>query len=127
VTQSFFKKLRPGDFLLGAALLAGAAWTRGIVSSAPRGSELRITVENTTVFLRPMDQDTDFTVRGPIGETVVKIHGGSARVSEASCPRHVCLHSGAVRKVGEVIVCVPNHLVLEVVGESDRDVDATTR
>jgi len=42
------------------------------------------------------------------------IEGGRAYISEANCPDGVCKAHRAVSKSGEVIVCLPHKLVIEI-------------
>lgn len=52
----------------------------------------------------------------------VKIEGGEVWVEDADCPDLVCLHSGKISKSGDVILCVPAGLRIQVIG-GDNDVD----
>ena len=53
---------------------------------------------------------------------VLLIENGTARMTEASCPDHVCIDMGVIRYTGQSIVCLPNRLVVTVrgvAGEAD--------
>ena len=75
----------------------------------------------------PLDRDGTYEVPGPLGSTVVRVAGGSASVGSSPCPNQICVRMGAIRSPGQALVCVPNHVVVSVVGDEPRSTDAVTR
>lgn len=65
-------------------------------------------------LLYQIDLREDRTVTLPEGAVRVVVHDGSVRVVEADCPKHVCIHTGAIRLPGQVIACVPNKVLIEI-------------
>ena len=47
----------------------------------------------------------------------------SVRVSDSDCPGQDCVHTGAISRAGQSIVCLPAQVVISLVGASS-DVDA---
>ncbi len=64
-------------------------------------------------------------VPGPLGETVVEIEGGVARIVESPCRAKVCMRMGIVSSPGDWVACVPNRVFVKV--EASGAVDAVTR
>lgn len=67
---------------------------------------------------------------GPLGVTVVEIGPSAARIVSSPCRHQICVNSGWMHHAGEVAVCLPNRLILRLVGEgtgSNRDLDAVTQ
>ena len=84
--------------------------------------------------------------RGEIGETVercalsnyeggtyesrgytltVAVENGAVRVSESDCPNQDCVHSGAISRAGQSIVCLPARVAVTLEGAaSDYDLIA---
>ena len=62
----------------------------------------------------PADKDKRFTVSTAHGENEIVVCGGKVFVEEADCPEKVCIKSGAISKPGEVIACLPHHLLIEI-------------
>lgn len=62
------------------------------------------------------------------GHNVLKIHNHGIEMKEADCPDDVCFTFGFVSKPGDSIVCLPNRLLVEIVGDSNQgdELDATT-
>ena len=50
---------------------------------------------------------------------------GSLAVAESDCPGQDCVHSGAISRAGQSIVCLPARIVIELVGAAP-DYDLVT-
>ena len=67
-----------------------------------------------------------FTVEGPGGfSNTILVEPGRIRVSQAGCPDQVCVDQGFVSDGAVPIVCLPNKLIIQIVGGGDR-LDAAT-
>ncbi|UCG38465.1 MAG: NusG domain II-containing protein [bacterium] len=73
----------------------------------------------------PLLEDGRREVPGPLGPAVLVVESGSARLQNAPCPLKICERMGPIRRAGEVIVCLPNRIVVKVPGREV--VDAVTR
>ena len=63
-------------------------------------------------------------IRTEYGYNLIEIGDEKVRVIEADCPDKLDVKQGYISKTGEVIVCLPNRLVIEIKGiENGRDVD----
>ena len=65
-------------------------------------------------------QDQEFTVEGELGTNLVTVRDGKIAVTEADCPDHYCMQRGFCDG-GTAIVCLPNKLVIEFVGQQEVD------
>jgi hypothetical protein len=63
-------------------------------------------------------------VNGPLGESVIEVLDNGVRMVSSSCPLKVCVHAGLIKRPGQMIVCVPNRIVVRITGTSE--VDAVT-
>ena len=70
--------------------------------------------------------DTDETVRikGVLGETVLRIHGSQAWVESSPCENQTCVAAGFISRQGQWTACLPNNVLLMIIGNKDDDVDA---
>ncbi|MFI3141806.1 MAG: NusG domain II-containing protein [Clostridia bacterium] len=50
-------------------------------------------------------------------QNIIEIDGLQVRIIESTCYDHVCENTGYISKAGEVIVCMPNKLLVKIVGE----------
>lgn len=71
------------------------------------------------IFSAPLDASRVVDLKGPLGLTRLEIGNGSARVTASPCPYKVCIGMGKIGREGEIVACVPNRLLLQVVGTGD--------
>lgn len=54
----------------------------------------------------------------------LEIKGGTAEMIWAECPDQVCVHHREISRNGESIICLPNQVVVSVVGGKQPELDA---
>ncbi len=79
-----------------------------------------ITSNGKLVRIVDLKIDQQFTVETDDGYNVVTVQDGRIAVTAASCPDHYCMDRGFCSK-GAQIVCLPNRLVIEFLGEAEID------
>ena len=117
----------PGDIVLVAVVLTMAA---ALMAARPGGGTPRsasLQVGGEVVRRLPLDEAARIEVPGPAGVSAVVVDGGRVRVAAAPCARQICVRRGWLRAVGDVAVCVPNHLVVRVEGEGGPAFDGVSR
>lgn len=130
-------KLKKGDlFVIAFVLLTAAALLADRQLAAVAGGRLlRIELDGRLVKEVSFDAATrkQIAVQMPAGEATVEIDGGRVRILEmprAICPLGLCSSVGWVERSGDSIVCLPNRLVLTVLGgpvdEFRQSLDAIT-
>ncbi len=86
----------------------------------------RITLDGkllSEIDLAAADDSSSFTVTGEAGSNTILVEKGRIRVIEADCPDQVCVNQGWISDSSLPIVCLPNRLVVEIVGgEGELDV-----
>jgi hypothetical protein len=65
-----------------------------------------------------LNQQRDITIRGKLGNAVISISQGKARFAKSPCHTQYCVHQGWLRKAGQVAICLPNQISLELLGET---------
>lgn len=86
-----------------------------------------VTVDGEEYGTYPLDEELTETITLSDGTyNVLEIKDGYASISEASCRDQICVNHFHIHYSGETIVCLPNKLVVEIVGGEDDDVDAAT-
>ena len=83
-------------------------------------SRAQITSDGKLIRVVDLSIDQEFTVNSEDGYNVVIVRDGKIAVTEASCPDHYCMARGFCNK-GAQIVCLPNRLVIEFLGEAEID------
>lgn len=49
----------------------------------------------------------------------LELQPGRIRVAHSDCPSQDCVHTGWIDEAGEQIICLPNKLIISLVGEQD--------
>ena len=57
---------------------------------------------------------------------VLMIKDGRAQMKSADCPDQICVRQKAISKEGESIICLPNKVVVSIVGGEEKELDAVT-
>ena len=105
-------------------LLAGAALLSALAVVLPRRGEAhpvaRITLDGDLIQEIDLEQvgaSFTFTVTGEEGLTnTILVEQGRIRVEAADCPDQICVRQGFISDGTVPIVCLPNQLVIEIVG-----------
>jgi hypothetical protein len=74
----------------------------------------------------PLDAVERVAVSGPLGETVVEIRGGFARIVSSPCVNKTCIAAGTIHFRGQWTACLPNRVMVSISGhdKTDGSVDA---
>ena len=60
-------------------------------------------------------------VPGPLGVTEIEIRDGVVRVARDPGPRQLCVLQGWLSRAGQLAICLPNRVSIEVLGERSHD------
>jgi len=77
-------------------------------------------------YLYPLDRDEDYTFHGEIGDTTVRVLDNTAKIIESPCSNKTCIKIGEISKSGQSSACLPNRILISIVGDHDNEVDAIT-
>jgi hypothetical protein len=107
---------RPGDWLVAAlaAVFCVAtfplAWTGGIAEKAvvKRGGEVFAELD--------LSRNRRIDVPGPLGMTTVVVDRRRVRVAADPGPRQYCVRQGWLERAGEIAICAPNQVSVQVQG-----------
>ncbi|MCL2494074.1 MAG: NusG domain II-containing protein [Oscillospiraceae bacterium] len=58
-----------------------------------------------------------------INEVVIEVDGSRARVTDSPCRDKLCVHAGWLDRPGDVAVCLPQRVIVEIRGTARRQVD----
>ncbi|MBQ7327325.1 MAG: NusG domain II-containing protein [Clostridia bacterium] len=112
------KKLLSDIILIGVLLIVSLSVFLIWYLSGTDGSTAVVTVDGKRVGEYSLAIDGVYYIND--GTNVLAIEDGKAYMKEASCPGYQdCVETGKISRVGETIVCLPNKVVVEIVGEGD--------
>jgi len=64
----------------------------------------------------PLSRDTIIEVNGPLGISKIAIHQRQARIISDPSPRQYCVRQGWLKNAGEISICLPNQVSVELIG-----------
>lgn len=108
--------------LLFLVSLLGVFGVKALQSNETSGQkEVLVKHEGVVVKRIPLTSQTNTSYRFEKGEAynVIEIENGKVHIHEASCRDQICVNHPPIWKNGEVIVCLPNKLVVEVHSETE--------
>lgn len=124
-----FKYFTKGDIVLIIVLVfLSVVSFAGVGTLYNSGKHVVVEVDGRHVLELPLDTDITETVKGPLGETIIVIENGTARIPDSPCPDHYCIRMGPISRVGEIVVCVPNHVFMKITSnDKDESYDGVTQ
>lgn len=68
------------------------------------------------------DYKNEFTIGDKdAGYNTIHIENGEIWIHDASCPDKNCINQGKISNDGEIIVCLPNQLMIKIVDENNKE------
>ncbi|MBN1352496.1 NusG domain II-containing protein [candidate division KSB1 bacterium] len=121
--------LTTGDKILIAGIAAISVFSMLLMSAfSTPGSFVVIDAAGNQHYRYRLAENRTITCEGPVGKSVIQIQDGAVSVQTSDCPQKICVKSGAIQKCGQLIVCVPNKIIIKIEGEDNRrTLDVITR
>jgi len=116
-----FIKLKPGDWVVFALGLGIVIWLfMALWSNEPAG-KVRIRSGDQIYATLSLDQQRTLEVPGALGISRIVIYNGQVRFEQSPCRNQYCVHQGWLHKAGQVAICLPNRVSLELLGTKSYD------
>ncbi len=84
--------------------------------SAP-ANKVQIRLADKIIGTYSLNQQRDIHVHGALGDSLIRIHQGQARFVRSPCQNQYCVHQHWLKRAGQVAICLPNQVSLELMGE----------
>ena len=110
--------LRPGDWLVIAAGAALVAFTFPFLRQGGFAERAIIRQDGRIFAEIDLGSRREIAVPGPLGATLVAIEPGRARVVADPGPRQYCVRQGWLARPGEIAICAPNHVSVQIAGRT---------
>jgi len=91
-----------------------------------QGRIVSISVDGREAYQLSLGVNREVIVQGPLGETCIRIENGNVYVSRAPCPQKICMKMGKISRSGEVIICIPNKILVRVENGEKPKLDGIT-
>lgn len=109
------KIINKADVILLAVLLLAAGPAYLILNWLKiDGYKVEIRVEGELVKELSLSEDTSYVCKTSHGSNTIIIKEGAAYVTDADCPDKICEDYKPISEIGDVIICLPHKLVVEV-------------
>lgn len=122
------KSVKIGIAALAVVVVASAAAL--LLAPKEKGAIARVTQDGEVLYeiqLNEVPGPQTYHVNGENGAyNTVLVQQGHVRMLEASCPDQVCVNQGWISDSTLPIVCLPNKVMIEIVGEEGQ-LDAVTK
>ena len=108
--------IKPGDYL---TLLVGGlctAWITVLVWSGGPADKALIRSGGKVFLEVPLSRDQQIEVPGPLGTSIITIEKRKARITSDPSPRQYCVRQGWLQQAGEIAICLPNEVSVELTG-----------
>lgn len=126
--SSIFKIITLGDkILVGFIITLGVLSLVALNHLRQPGDQVIIEVNGQIVQQLDLKASQEITATGSIGKTTIKIDQGEAQVIHSDCPEKICIKTGKITRTGEIIVCVPNKVVVKIAGKANNQFDVITQ
>lgn len=123
-------QLKKGDYLILLVVLIVLIVTGILISGNKQGNQVHVTVNGVTETYSLFDEQRvtisnrkDSTKKDVNIKNTIVIDKGQVYMENADCPDQVCVKHKPISKNGEMIICLPNEVFVEVENDMDNDID----
>lgn len=123
-----FSGRRRADLVLIIIITALALFLMLVLQHGTKGERAVVLIDGKETESFDLAQDGTFTINTENGgKNVLVISNGTCYMKESNCPDHICVKEGVISRKGQSIICLPHHLVIQITGGRDNEIDATVR
>lgn len=106
--------------IIAVGILGVGSYRSNVIKQNSNQLYVDIYVEGTLYKSVPLYNNEDtIEIETEHGRNVVKVHDDGVEMTEADCFDSICVKSGFKKNVGEIIVCLPHKVVVEISGDSE--------
>jgi hypothetical protein len=105
-----------GDWLVVFAGLVAVIVMFQQFWSFEQASKLKIRQGNQIIGTYDLNQTRELLIHGAIADTKISINLGRVRFKQSPCNNQYCVHQGWLSRAGQVAICIPNQISLQLIG-----------
>lgn len=99
-----------------------------VVGKGNAGADVLVTVDGEVYGTYSLTKEQEIPiVQEGVTTNLLVIKDGRANMTEANCPDKLCVHQKAIAKNNEMIVCLPNKVVVQVTGSKESGFDSIAK
>ena len=84
--------------------------------STELASKLKIRQGNQIIGTYDLNQTRELRIHGVMGDSHISIAQGKVRFKQSPCNNQYCVHQGWLSRAGQVAICIPNQISLQLIG-----------
>lgn len=121
--------MKKGDRILILLVLVAAGLGLLYLSfSGKSGARVIVRTDGIVTHEFSLQEDLDLWLTGyDGGSNRLVITNGKASITQADCPDKLCAHQPPIDEEGEIIVCLPHRITIEIESDSASSIDAVVR
>lgn len=119
--KNFLRFMKPGDWGVLLLAAAGTAALAPIAFSGGAAEKAVVRRDGVIIAELPLTQARRIEVAGALGamgNTVIEVQPGRARVAADPGPRQYCVRQGWLSKPNAIAICAPSHISLSIAGRA---------
>ena len=105
-----------GDWLVIIISLVAVIFMFQLFWSTEQGSKLKIRQGDKIIGTYDLNQSRDLHIHGALGDSLISIVQGKVRFKQSPCRNQYCVHQGWLSRAGQVAICIPNQISLQLIG-----------
>ena len=118
--------MKKKEIILMIIVLAMALSAMAVIHymQSAQGVYVVVTLDNQEIGRYPLEEDGVYDLTGyENGHNELHIKEGKACILAASCPDKLCIKQKEISYAGEMIVCLPNHIIVRIEGGKGGELD----
>jgi len=113
---------KPADLLFLALSVILIAMSLIALSGRSEGPAKAVIKVKDDEYIYPLNQNRELEFKGELDTAHLIIHDNCIEFVESPCRDKICIHMGQARKDGDFLACLPNRIIVTIVGgHSDTD------
>lgn len=125
------KRVSRNDMIFLAVLALVVAFVFlvfSVVGKKENGAYVLVTIDGEAYGTYGLKEEQEIPIiQDGVTTNVLVIEDGFADMTEADCPDKLCVHQKAISKNNETIVCLPNKVVVQVMGSEESGFDSIAK
>lgn len=124
--------MKKKDIILIVAILlvAGGALLALRFFSAPVDedtAEVVVSVRGSEYGRYPLNKNQTIVIPATYGENTIVVKDGQVTMTEAGCPDQICVYHAPITVENDFIICLPNQIIVEIVGGEENKLDGVAQ
>lgn len=85
------------------------------------GTNAIVYYEDEDILNIDLSIDNEYIVDGELGDVVLEVKNGKIRVKKENSPKNICSKEGFIGDSSRTLICLPNKIIVKIVGDSEID------